>query len=132
MSYKKPYDLVITGARVLDPESGLDTVQNIGIVDGQIEDLSLSPMQGNDVIQAVGLAVSPGFIDMHSHGQDDENYRAQAQDGVTTALELEVGTANINNWYSNRADSSLINYGASIGHIPIPRADARSVRRTPA
>ena len=44
MSYKKPYDLVITGARVLDPESGLDTVQNIGIVDGQIEDLSLSPM----------------------------------------------------------------------------------------
>jgi N-acyl-D-aspartate/D-glutamate deacylase len=119
MSDKKPYDLIITGARVLDPESGLDSVQNIGIVDGRIKDLSISPMHGNDVIQADGLVVAPGFIDMHSHGQDDENYRAQAHDGVTTALELEVGTADIDGWYSSRNDSSLINYGASIGHIPI-------------
>jgi N-acyl-D-aspartate/D-glutamate deacylase len=39
-------------------------------------------------------------------------------DGVTTALELEVGAAPLNAWYAAREGKSLINFGASAGHIP--------------
>jgi N-acyl-D-aspartate/D-glutamate deacylase len=69
------------------------------------------------VIDARGLVVSPGFIDLHQHGQDDENYRFKAMDGVTTALELEVGTGDIDAWYAQREQKSLINFGVSAGHL---------------
>ncbi|MDE3197999.1 MAG: amidohydrolase family protein, partial [Acidobacteriota bacterium] len=65
-----------------------------------------------------GLIVAPGFIDIHSHGQDDENYRYKARDGVTTALEMEVGAYPIDTWYKSREGKALINFGATSGHIP--------------
>ena len=40
-------------------------------------------------------------------------------DGVTTALELEMGTADIDRWYMEREGKALINYGASVGHVPL-------------
>jgi N-acyl-D-aspartate/D-glutamate deacylase len=69
------------------------------------------------VIDARGFIVAPGFIDLHQHGQDEENYRFKAMDGVTTALELEVGTGDIDAWYAQREGKSLINYGVSAGHL---------------
>ncbi len=113
------YDLVIQNGRVIDPESKLDAVRNVGITGGVIRAVSSSPLQGRASIDAQGLVVAPGFIDLHSHGQDAENYRYKAMDGVTTALELEVGVGDIDGWYDQRAGRSLIHYGASIGHIPL-------------
>ena len=113
------YDLVISHGRVIDPESGFDGVRNVGIVGGTVETIAEDPLRGHEVIEAEGLAVCPGFIDLHSHGQDDENYRLQARDGVTTALELEVGTDDVDRWYAQREGNALINYGASVGHIPV-------------
>ena len=113
------YDLAIIGGRVIDPESGLDAVRNLGVNGGRIETLTDSPLDGNAVIDADGLVVAPGFIDLHSHGQDAENYEVQARDGVTTALELEVGAGDMDSWYEDRRGTSLINYGASVGHIPV-------------
>ena len=55
---------------------------------------------------------------MHSHGQDDENYRIQALDGVTSCLELELGVLDIDEWYGDREGKALTNFGASVGHIP--------------
>lgn len=112
------YDIVILNGRVIDPESGLDAIRNIGISKGAIQSISEKSLRGRTTVLATGLVVAPGFIDLHSHGQDDENYRFKAMDGVTTALELEVGTGNADQWYAQRADKALINYGASIGHIP--------------
>src|SRR5712691_12882086 len=43
-------------------------------------------------------------------------------DGVTTALELEIGTADIDQWYAEREGKTLINYGASVGHVPVRMA----------
>lgn len=112
------YDVVILNGRVIDPESRLDAIRNIGISNGRIQAISATRMRGRTTVLATGLVVSPGFIDMHSHGQDQENYRFKAMDGVTTALELEVGIGNADQWYAEREGKALINYGASIGHIP--------------
>src|SRR5690349_9663547 len=111
------YDLVILNGRVIDPESRTDAVRNLGISNGMIKTISTSKLNGHTVIDARGLVVSPGFIDLHQHGQDDENYRFKAMDGVTTALELEVGTGDVDAWYAQREGKSLINYGVSAGHL---------------
>jgi N-acyl-D-aspartate/D-glutamate deacylase len=102
---------------VIDPESRTDAIRNLGISDGAIKTISTGKLTGGTVIDARGLIVSPGFIDLHQHGQDDENYRFKAMDGVTTALELEVGTGDVDAWYAQRAGKSLINYGVSAGHL---------------
>ena len=119
MSTEKIYDLVISNGRVMDPESGLDAVRSIGVAEHTIREIGDEPLQGRASIDASGLVVSPGFIDLHSHGQDKENYEVQARDGVTTALELEVGAGDIDRWYAQREGASPINFGASIGHIPV-------------
>ena len=116
------YDVVITNGTVMDPESGLHAVRDVGISGGKIRAISSSALKGKQTIDAKGLVVAPGFIDLHQHGQDDENYRAKAHDGVTTALELEVGAADIDRWYAEREGKAVINYGASVGHIPVRMA----------
>jgi N-acyl-D-aspartate/D-glutamate deacylase len=80
------FDTVIANGRVIDPESGLTDIRNIGILDGEIATVTTASLTGEQVIDASGLIVAPGFIDLHAHGQDDENYRLKALDGVTTAL----------------------------------------------
>ena len=117
-STEQRYDVVIANGQVMDPESGLDAVRNVGIVDGVVRSIAGEPLRGLREIDAAGLVVAPGFIDLHSHGQDPENYAIHALDGVTTALELEVGTAGVDSWYEEREGAAVINYGASAGHIP--------------
>ena len=110
------FDLVIAGGRVIDPESGLDAVRHVGIRVGRVAAISESPLAGAATIDAAGLVVAPGFIDLHAHGQDPVSSRFQAMDGVTTALELEIGAFPVERWYARRGESSLINYGASVSH----------------
>src|SRR5689334_11275062 len=112
------YDIVLQHGRVLDPESGLDAVRSVGISGRKIAAISARPLRGKVEVDATGLVISPGFIDLHSHGQTPENYRYKAMDGVTTALELEVGVSPVSAWYGAREGKSLINFGASAGHIP--------------
>lgn len=115
-------DLVIEGGRVMDPESGMDAVRNVGIRGGRIVEISERPLRGKETIEAHGLVVAPGFIDLHEHGQEERNYEFQARDGVTTSLELELGTADVAAWYAKREGHSLINFGVSAGHIPVRMA----------
>src|SRR5438477_13142251 len=68
------YDLVIANGRVMDPESGMDAVRNMGIRGGKIVVISIGPLEGKQTMEARGLVVAPGFIDLHQHGQDAENY----------------------------------------------------------
>ena len=113
------YEVVIANGRVMDPESGLDAVRNVGISGGKIRAIGSAALKGKQTIDAKALVVAPGFIDLHQHGQDAENYAAKAADGVTTALELEVGVADVDRWYGEREGKALINFGASAGHIPV-------------
>ena len=84
-------DLVIRGGRVIDPETGLDGVRDVGIAGGRIVAVSASPLSAPSTIDAHGLVVAPGFIDLHTHVNDAATYRLAAQQGVTTALDLEIG-----------------------------------------
>ena len=112
------FDVVIANGRVMDPESNLDALRTVGIRAGKIAAISPSPLQGRTTIDAKGLVVTAGFIDLHSHGQTPENYGFKARDGVTTALEMEVGVSPVTAWYKAREGKSLINFGATSGHIP--------------
>jgi len=111
------YDLVIEGGRVMDPETGTDRVQNVGIVNGTIVELSETHLDGADRINAAGLIVAPGFIDLHAHGQDERSNRFQMADGVTTALELEIGVLPVAGWLESRRGHARVHYGASAGHL---------------
>ena len=113
------YDLVIANGRVMDPESGLDAVRHVGIRGGSIAAISETPLAGARVIDAARHVVAPGFVDLHEHGQQDESYQMMVRDGVTSAFELEVGTANVAAWYAAREGGQIVNYGVSIGHIPV-------------
>ena len=115
-SARETHDLVVAGGRVIDPESGLDAVRHVGIQDGTVVAISEAPLEGSATVDAAGLVVAPGFIDLHAHGQDPVSSRYQAMDGVTTALELEIGAFPIDRWYARRGGASLINYGASVSH----------------
>src|SRR5207248_3837834 len=99
--------------------SGLDAVRNIAIRGGKIEAISEMPLSAKSIIDAKGLVVAPGFIDLHEHGQEERNYQFQARDGVTTSLELEAGTDDVDRWYELREGKSFINFGVSVGHIPV-------------
>ncbi|HEY0372232.1 MAG TPA: amidohydrolase family protein [Thermoanaerobaculia bacterium] len=113
------YDRVILGGRVIDPESGLDAVRNIGVADGRVAVIAAQTIRGRETIDASGLVVAPGFIDLHDHGTTAETYRFRSLDGVTTTFELELGTADVAAWYRERSAGQRINYGVSVGHIKV-------------
>ncbi len=109
------YDVVLTGGRVIDPATKLDAVRNIGILNGKIAAISQAALQGKEVVNVSGLVVAPGFIDLHAHGQNVPSNTYQLMDGVTTALELEMGTYPLD-VVKAREGKSLLNYGYSAGH----------------
>src|SRR3989449_3347993 len=116
------YDRVILRGHVMDPFSGLDAVRNIGLQGGRIAVITTDALLGRDTVDARGFVVAPGFIDLHAHGQTPETYRFESLDGVTTSLELELGTSDVAAWYRERRAGELVNYGVSIGHIKVRMA----------
>jgi dihydroorotase-like cyclic amidohydrolase len=108
------HDLVLRGGRVIDPETGLDGVRDIGIDGQSISAMSAAPLTGASVLDVSGLLVAPGFIDLHSHAQSLAGRRLQACDGVTAAFDLEAGRTPVSQAYAlEAADGSPIHYGFS-------------------
>lgn len=108
------YDIVLSGGRVIDPETKLDAIRNVGIINNRIAQISSEPLKGKETINVSGLVVAPGFIDLHIHGRSNVEQEYQLHDGVTTALELEWGVEHLGKWYASRKGKALINYGASV------------------
>lgn len=138
------HDIVIRNARVLDPETGLDAVRQVGVSAGKITAIAEGALTGRTVIDGTGLVLAPGFIDLHWHGIDLSSGRYELMDGVTTSLELEIGVADVPKYYAERAGKAFLNYGAAIGHPPtrmavlgdqgefLPSGPGASQRATPA
>lgn len=114
------YDLVITGGRVIDPETGLDALRNVGIVGDKIVAVTDGEIAGTETIDATGHVVCPGFMDMHHHNAGYPfGQKLALRDGVTTPMELEMGVYPVKDWYDALDGKSRTNYGASVGSIPI-------------
>ena len=118
MAAEPPIDLVLAGGRVIDPESGHDSVRWLGVREGRIAALSETPIAGSEVVDVSGLVVAPGFIDLHIHGQEPRSYDFLARDGVTTALELEAGVHRVADFLERREGGACVHFGASAGHMP--------------
>jgi hypothetical protein len=139
------YDVVIVGGRVMDPESGLDAVRNVAITGDRVTRISAEPLDGQQVIDARGLVVAPGFIELFQHAHDPESYRLNALDGVTSSLDLEVldgGTLDLSSFNGH----ALLHYGTSVSHgaarqdlfdratlptVPFERRPSRNTPTTP-
>ncbi|MDY6850647.1 MAG: dihydroorotase [Thermodesulfobacteriota bacterium] len=82
---------LIRGGRVIDPGQGLDDLREVLIEDGQIKDLAVPGQEGGFadgalVIEAQGLVVTPGLIDMHVHLREPgEEYKETISSGAAAA-----------------------------------------------
>ena len=113
------FDTVIEGGRVMDPETNFDGIANIGIRRGKITHISTERLKANRIIDARGLVVSPGFIDIHSHTPTRLGEHLSVLDGITTQLDLEAGSYPPTDYgYQYKAGAQL-HYGSSVGHFAI-------------
>jgi N-acyl-D-aspartate/D-glutamate deacylase len=113
------FDTVIEGGRVMDPETNFDDIANIGIRRGKITHISTERLKANRIIDARGLVVSPGFIDIHSHTPTRLGEHLSVLDGITTQLDLEAGSYPPTDYgYQYKAGAQL-HYGSSVGHFAI-------------
>ncbi|WP_434053793.1 MAG: amidohydrolase family protein [Roseibium sp.] len=114
------YDVVIKDGRIMDPETATDARMNVGIRNGTISAITSENVSGTEEIDASGLVVCPGFIDMHHHNSGVPfGEKLALRDGVTTPLELEAGITSVRDWYDALKGKCRTNYGASVGSIPV-------------
>lgn len=113
------YDIVLSGGRVIDPETGLDAIRDVGIKDGVIANISTTELTGTEVLDVRGLVVAPGFIDIHSHSPTLFGARFQLLDGVTTQLDLEAGAFPVKAYGAFFDNGAPLHYGASVSHLAI-------------
>jgi len=119
------FDYLMLNGRCIDPETGLNDIRHVAIKEGSIaailtdkEYQSTAPKA--IVIDCNGLVISPGFIDLHSHGAGyATSAKMQAMDGCTFHGELEFGASDVAKWYANREadeDGQIIHYGCTASH----------------
>ncbi|MEM9612381.1 MAG: amidohydrolase family protein [Actinomycetota bacterium] len=107
------YQRVVANGRVIDPDTGFDAVAHVGIDDGRITGFSLDPLLADDVIDAEGLVVAPGFIDLLSYEPNSFGVWYKLADGVTTNLAMH-GVSNYAESFFQRYDgTSPIHYGGA-------------------
>ena len=118
----REYDVVLSGGTIYDGSGDAPFIADIGITDGVIQAIGRINPGKSKVIDATGLYISPGFIDMHTHcdwglikpGMSDaQNYLKQ---GVTTVVTGNCGSGTYRvSEYFNHLDS--IGIGPNVVHL---------------
>lgn len=132
-------DVLIKNGRILDGTGNSWFWADVAVKDGKIFKIgSLPNLQAAKVVDAKGLIVAPGFIDVHTHIEGDEVKNPTADnfiyDGVTTVVTGNCGASNtIINDYLGRLDSIRlsINVATLIGHNDVRKAVMGTANRKP-
>ena len=89
------FQLVLRGGTVFDGSGAAGAAADVGITGGRIAEIGPRLARGREEIDARGLAVAPGFVDIHSHadGSLDEDPRAESaiRQGITTIIAGQDG-----------------------------------------
>lgn len=128
------YDVVIVGGRVIDPANGIDAVRTVAINGDRVAAITEASVSARKVIDATGLVVAPGFIDLLArYPNDDESGIFKVTDGVTTVVSMHGGPTDADGWYAERVDSgAYINFGTTVGHAALRVAAGVTERYAPA
>ncbi len=122
---QEPFDVVITNGRVIDPETKLDEVLDVAIRKEKVVAIG-SNLSGNaeKVIDASGLIVSPGFIDILSSDKPIKHaHTHKITDGVTTTMGMHGGPVDpVAYAHRFKESGALINYGRAVGHGSLRQA----------
>ncbi|MFD7922810.1 amidohydrolase/deacetylase family metallohydrolase [Streptomyces sp. NPDC059740] len=102
-SSPRPWDLLVRGGLIVDPEQGRATPGDIAVTDGRIAALGpeLDP-RGAEIYHAEGLLVTPGLIDLHTHVYEEATSlglaadRAGLDNAVTTVV--DAGSCGSDHW----------------------------------
>lgn len=121
------FDIVIQKGKMMDPLTRTEALADIGVQSGRIVAV-VAPEQtlkGKKIIDAEGLVVAPGFIDMHAHdGIIEMTMQAHVLDGVTTMISGNCGghPHPLGEYFNKREqEGCLINYAALSGHNTLRR-----------
>ncbi len=110
-------DIAILNGRVIDPETSFDDVRNVCVKDGKIARITEEDIQSDEVIDASGHVVAPGFIDTQTHSAGSLwGVKVGLRDGVTTPMDFEIGAINVAAWYAEREGKWPVNIGTVAAH----------------
>ncbi len=108
------YDLVVAGGRVIDPETGFDAVAHVGIDGDTVVTVATTPLIGRSTLNATGLVVAPGFIDILSYPVNGYGEWNKIADGVTSNLCMHGIDDPMDRFLSRAADlRPPVNYGGA-------------------
>ncbi len=134
---RAPFDLVITHGRIIDGTGAPARAADIGIRNGRIAEVGQLRTAAAERIDASGLTIAPGFVDVHTHADDiadhplAENF---VHMGVTTIVAGNCGSSarNIGDALGRiRATGISVNYATLIGHNTIREAVMGNDNRFP-
>ena len=132
------YDVVIAGGTVIDGTGRAGAVQDVAIKDGRIVAVGrVAAAQAGETIDATGLVVAPGFIDVHTHA-DNLATRPAASNfvrmGVTTIVAGNCGGSALDvaaALTALRDRPAAVNFATLIGHNTVRSAVMGSENRPP-
>jgi len=132
------YDVVIVNGPLLDGSGAAGRRADVAVTDGRIAAIGrLSRADARTSIDASGLVVAPGFIDVHTHADDiTDTPRAEnfARMGVTTIVAGNCGTSALD--VADALDKvkeigTSVNFATLVGHNTIRRAVMGTANRPP-
>lgn len=109
------YDIVIKGGTIYNPSTEHELKDyNIGIIGSKVERITKYTLKGKKEIDASGMVVSPGFVDLISYDPNYVGIEFKVLDGVTSNLAMHGGTEDAASWYRAWGNNGVIaNFGAS-------------------
>lgn len=109
------YDVVIKGGTIYNPSTDHELQDyNIGIIGSKVERITQESLKGEEEIDAKGMVVSPGFVDLISYDPNYIGIELKVLDGVTSNLAMHGGTEDAESWYRAWGNNGVLtNFGAS-------------------